>query len=92
MTTSDVNLPFFEVLDWALASVSCPSCDLPGVVRLLRQVPQAMVEDWRQRGLFFYRQYFSSMATIAMTTLDILNQRVFPITARSYDVRTEING
>ena len=46
--------------------------------------------DWRQRGLFFYRQYFSSMATIAMITLDILNQRVFPITARSYEVRTGI--
>lgn len=86
----DLILPFSEVLDWTLASVKCPSCDLRSVVSKLRSLPAAMVSDWRMQVLYFYRRYFSSMAVIVMTTLGILNDRVFTISARSYDVRVEL--
>lgn len=35
---------------------------------------------------FLYRRFFSSISAIAMTTLDILNERVFPTSARGYEV------
>lgn len=85
---TETNLPFFEVLDWGLASINCPLCDLMGVVSLLRGLPEAMVWEWREKVLHFYRRYFSSMTAIVLTTLDILNERAFPISARSYDVST----
>ena len=85
----DAVLPFSEVLDWTLASVKCPSCDLRGVVSKIQSLPAAMVSDWRMQVLHFYRRYFSSMAAIVMTTLGILNDRVFTISAKSYDVRVE---
>lgn len=36
--------------------------------------------------LHVYSRYFHSMSAITMTTLDILNERVFPFSARSYEV------
>ena len=84
---TDTILPFSEVLDWTLASISCPWCDLGGVVKKLRGLPEAMVQEQRQQVLTTYRKHFSSMAVIAMTTLNILNERVYPVSARSYDVR-----
>lgn len=83
----DLVLPFSEVLDWLLATIRCLSCDLRGVVSALKKVPPAMVVDWRQQVMRLYARHFSSMAAIVMTTMDILNDRVFPMSARSYDVR-----
>ena len=37
--------------------------------------------------LFLYKHYFSSMAAIAMTTLHIINGRVFPTAKYGYEVR-----
>lgn len=86
---TDIILPFSEVLDWTLASIRCLSCDIGGVVSMVKRVPDAMVEELRQQVLYLYRKFFSSMATIAMTTLDIINDRVFPISARSSDVSVQ---
>ena len=87
VVTNDMVLPFSEVLDWTLASIRCLSCDLDDVVLALNRIPTEMVVEWRHQVLYLYKRYFSSMATIAMMTLNILNERLFPISGRSYDVR-----
>lgn len=86
MLTTDVILPFSEVLDWTLASVTCLSCDLVEVVSKLRLIPDAMSKDLQTQVLYLYSRYFISMTAITMATLDLLNERVFPISAKSYDV------
>ena len=79
-------LPFSEVLDWSQASVTCWSYDLVGVASRLRDIPESLVREMQETVSFFYRRYFSSMASIALTTLNILNERVFPTTAKGHEV------
>ncbi len=79
-------LPFSEVLDWSQASVRCWSHDLVGVASQLRDFPRSSIQEMRDRVLFLYERYFSSLSKIALTTLDILNERVFPTTARGSEV------
>ena len=86
VVVSGVALPYSDVLDWTLASIKCPSCELEEVVEKLRSIPEAMVTEWRSQVLYLYNRYFSSMAAIVMATLDILDERVFPISSRSYGV------
>ena len=86
VVVSGVALPFSDVLDWTLASIQCPSCELEQVVEKLRSIPEAMVAEWRSQVLYLYNRYFSSMAAIVLATLDIIDERVFPISARSYGV------
>lgn len=42
-------------------------------------------KEMSEHGLWLYQRYFSSMAAITLTTLDIINDRVFPHYARVYD-------
>jgi len=79
-------LPFSEVLDWTQASIRCWSHDLVGVASKLRDMPHPLIREMRERALFFYQKYFSSMEAIIVTTLDILNERVFPTTAKETEV------
>lgn len=88
--TGDEILPFSEVLDWTLASIMCLSCDLDEVVAKLQTIPKEMVVEWRKHVLFLYKNHFSSIARIAMTTMDVINERVFPISVKSYDVSESI--
>ena len=42
------------------------------------------VHAMRRQIQFLYHTYFDSMAKITLTTLDVLNSRIFPYAARSY--------
>ncbi len=82
----DYVLPFSEVLDWSQASVRCWSHDMVGVASQLRDIPHSSIHEMREKVRFLYDHYFSSLPKIALTTLDILNERVFPTSARSSEV------
>ena len=79
-------LPFSDVLDWSRASVTCWSHDIGEIVSRLSSLPTLNVQEMRKQGMFFYKQYYSSMSSIAMTTLDIINERVFPTSKLGYEV------
>ena len=87
---SDNILPYAEVLDWTLASVMCLSCDLDQLMAKLGRVSADMLDDWRTQVLFLYQRYFISMTAITLTTLDIINDRVFPMSAKSSDVSCSV--
>ncbi len=86
MVVSDNLLPYSDVLDWKVASIHCIGCDMPEILGMLRRVPAEMQKAYREQVLWLYQRYFSSMATIAVATLDILNDRVFPLSGRSTEV------
>ena len=82
----DYVLPFSEVLDWTQASVRCWSHDMVGVASQLRDFPQSSIREMRERVRFLYDHYFSSLPKIAMAVLDIINKRIFPLSARGSEV------
>uniref|UniRef100_A0A2P2HX98 Exostosin-2 n=1 Tax=Hirondellea gigas TaxID=1518452 RepID=A0A2P2HX98_9CRUS len=77
-------LPFQQVLDWRVASVQLYEDDLPEALHILqRDVSSDRVEELQQQVHWLFQQHFSSVAALTKTTLDVLNERVFPIQRRS---------
>lgn len=71
-------LPYSSVIDWKRVVLQIYEQDLAKVAEVIRSVSEKRVSDMRRNGHFIYQQYFSSMERIAMTTLQIINDRVFP--------------
>ncbi|XP_046643245.1 exostosin-2-like [Daphnia pulicaria] len=77
-------LPYDEVIDWKTAVLQLYEDDLSKMMDLLRGVSSDRISEMRQKGNWIYTRYFTSMERIALTTLRIINDRVFPHIGRSY--------
>lgn len=77
-------LPYDEVIDWKSAVLQLYEDDLSKMMDLLRGVSSDRISEMRQKGNWIYTRYFTSMERIALTTLRIINDRVFPHIGRSY--------
>lgn len=55
------------------------------VIAVLGAMDDAVISEMRETGLYFWDQYFSSLENIVQTALLVLNDRVFPKAARSYE-------
>uniref|UniRef100_A0A146KMH8 Exostosin-2 n=4 Tax=Lygus hesperus TaxID=30085 RepID=A0A146KMH8_LYGHE len=78
-------MPFAEVLDWKRASLRLNEADLGTVVTLAESISPGKRRKMRDQCLWLYSKYFSSMKAITSTTLDILNDRVYPQNAMLYE-------
>ncbi|KAG8438370.1 hypothetical protein GDO86_008885 [Hymenochirus boettgeri] len=78
-------LPFSEVLDWKRASVVIPEQKIFEVYSILQSIPQRQIEEMQRQARWFWEGYFSSMKAIALATLQIINDRIYPYAARSYE-------
>ena len=52
---------------------------------ILHQISREQIRNMRKQIAFFWNNYFSSMSGIALTTLQIINDRVFPYASRNYE-------
>lgn len=77
-------LPYSEVIDWRRAVLQIYEDDLDQMMELLRSVSFDRISEMRKTGSWIYTKYFSSMENVALTTLRIINDRVFPHQGRSY--------
>lgn len=78
-------MPFSEILDWNLASITIHELQLRDIMRTLKAVSPHRIAELRKHGKFFYERYFSSVEKITTTLLDELNDRVFPHLAKDYN-------
>uniref|UniRef100_A0A146YP70 Exostosin-2 n=1 Tax=Fundulus heteroclitus TaxID=8078 RepID=A0A146YP70_FUNHE len=78
-------LPFSEVLDWKRASVVIPEEKLSEMYTILKSIPHRQVEEMQRQAHWFWEAYFSSMKAIGLTTLQIVNDRIYPYAARTYE-------
>uniref|UniRef100_A0A2D4P8L9 Exostosin-2 n=1 Tax=Micrurus surinamensis TaxID=129470 RepID=A0A2D4P8L9_MICSU len=78
-------LPFSEVLDWKRASVLIPEEKMPELYNILQSIPQRQIEEMQRQARWFWEAYFQSMKAIAMATLKIINDRIYPYAATSYE-------
>ncbi|XP_048767289.2 exostosin-2-like [Ostrea edulis] len=83
-------LPFSEVLDWKRAAVVIREDDLKDVVEVLKSYSMERIYQMRRQARFFWENYFHSIKGITMTTLQILNDRMFPCVAKTYEEWNEI--
>ncbi|KAJ8921634.1 hypothetical protein NQ315_010543, partial [Exocentrus adspersus] len=81
-------MPFNNVIDWKRFSVFIMEDHLNTLMDVLHNISDKRIRQMQNVLLFIYKSYFSSMEQIALTTLDIIQDRVYPHLARTYD---EIN-
>ena len=77
-------LPYSDVIDWKRVALQIYEDDLPQLMEVIRDVSEERVADMRRNGQFIYDKYFASMERIAMTTLSIINERIFPSQRLTY--------
>lgn len=78
-------LPFSEVLDWKRAALHIREDDLHNLVKVISGISNARMGEMRQQALLLWERYFGSMERIAITVLDIINDRAFPHVSKTYE-------
>lgn len=59
--------------------------DLSSILKVANAIPPMKQREMSAQGKWLYSTYFSSMESITLTTLNILNDRVYPQYARVYE-------
>jgi len=79
-------MPFQDVLDWRRAAVFVNENNLDKVVDILSSILSDgnTYSQLVDQGNFYYKNYFQDISRIALVTLEILNERALPHTAKSY--------
>ena len=78
-------LPFSNVIDWKRAAVFIMENYLHTLMDVLGKISPKRIRQMRETIRFLYNSYFSSIDKIALTTLDIIQDRVYPHWSRIYD-------
>lgn len=77
-------LPFSEVIDWQSAAIQVYEEDLPTVLQLIkREVSDQRLMEMQMQVIWLYETYFATMKDITLTTLKILNDRIFSAHGKS---------
>ena len=63
---------------------------LGDIMSIVKNISRDHIISMRRQGRFYFEQYFSTMSAITMTTLQILNDRVFPYDGKKYEEWNEI--
>lgn len=81
-------MPFHTIIDWKRFSIFIMESHVDTLMDVVNSVSEKRIKHMQKTLLYVYRSYFASMRRIVLTTLDILQERVYPHLSRTYD---EIN-
>lgn len=76
-------LPFEDVIDWSLASIRVRESDLHLVMDRIRGVSYDRIDEMKRQGRLLYENYFNSIRSLTMTTLEYIQSRLFPHNERN---------
>ncbi|XP_022093971.1 exostosin-2-like [Acanthaster planci] len=77
-------MPFSEVLDWQRAALIVEEALLPDLRSILNKIPPSQIKEMQRQVHFYWQQYFKSIKDITLTTLQIINDRMYPYSAKDY--------
>ncbi|KAG5888524.1 hypothetical protein JTB14_009576 [Gonioctena quinquepunctata] len=80
-----VVMPFNNIIDWRHFCVFIMESHLDGLMEVLGGISEKRIREMQRSLLFIYKSYFSDMEKIVLTTLDIVQDRVYPHLGRTYD-------
>ncbi|CAH1390204.1 unnamed protein product [Nezara viridula] len=85
ISADTIVLPFADVIDWKRVSLLLSEGDLSSILKVASAIPTIKQKEMSAQGKWLYSTYFSSMESITLTALNILNDRVYPQYARVYE-------
>ncbi|XP_030074182.1 exostosin-1 [Microcaecilia unicolor] len=83
MLSNGWELPFSEVIDWNLAAIIGDERLLLQIPSTIRSIHQDKILALRQQTQFLWEAYFSSVEKIVLTTLEIIQDRIFEHISRN---------
>lgn len=83
--SDDRILPFEEKIRWTLAVVRIRRDRVGSVMRILGEMTKGAVVSLQDYGRYVYSKYLKSTYTIALTTLEIVNDRMIPFSIKDHD-------
>ena len=84
-TSAPLSCFDYKVVSAHRAAVLVEEDSLASVMTVLSHISPEQAVEMRRQVTFLWRNYFSSMRAITLTTLQIINDRVFPYVARKYE-------
>ncbi|XP_066150552.1 exostosin-2 [Euwallacea fornicatus] len=78
-------MPFHDVIDWKRVAIFIMESHLHTLSEVINLVSEKRINEMRKSVMFLYNKYFSSMERIAISSLDIIQDRVYPYQGRTYD-------
>ena len=85
IVADDMVLPFEEKIDWKRGSIRVREDLLPDVMAILSGVSRQRMAQMRSYGMHVYQKYMKTVSAIALTTLDIINDRLIPLSVKRKD-------
>lgn len=78
-------MPFGNVIDWKRAAVFIMEEYLHTLMVVLKGISEEKIGEMRSQVKFLYDRYFSNLGKIVETTLDVIQDRVYPHWTKTYD-------
>ncbi|KAI8421964.1 hypothetical protein MSG28_009871, partial [Choristoneura fumiferana] len=80
IVADSVVMPFNSHVDWNKIGLFVPEENLKNCIPLAKRDGESLLA-----AEMAYENYFASIQKITLTTLEIINEKVFPLAARSYE-------
>lgn len=80
-----IVMPFNSHLDWHRIALFVPENNIKNLVKIVHSVSKERRGELYWQLRWVYEQYFESIEKITLTTLEIMNEKVFPLAARMYE-------
>lgn len=80
-----VVMPFNNVIDWHRAAIFIMEDYTSTLFTTLNKISPQKYKQLQKQTKWLYQKYFSSLKSIVATTLDIIQDRVYPQWGRIYD-------
>ncbi|XP_028035588.1 exostosin-2 [Bombyx mandarina] len=83
--SDSVVMPFNSHLDWHRIAMFIPEDNIKNLLKIISSVSNERRGElfWQLRWV--YDKYFASIEKITLATLEIINEKVFPLAARTYE-------
>ncbi|KAH1028394.1 exostosin-2 isoform X1 [Dendroctonus ponderosae] len=78
-------MPFHDVIDWNRIAIFIMESHMSTLIDVIDELSNKKIMEMQKSVMFVYEKYFSSMEKIALTTLDIVQDRVYRHKGRTYD-------
>ncbi|KAL0880397.1 hypothetical protein ABMA27_002833 [Loxostege sticticalis] len=80
-----VIMPFNSHVDWNKLSLFVPEDNVKNLLKIVHSVSNERKGELYWQLRWAYDRYFASIEKITLTTLEIINEKLFPLAARMYE-------
>lgn len=85
IVADSVVMPFNSHVDWNKIGLFVTEENLKNVIKIVHSVSKERRGELYWQLRWVYEKYFASVQKITLTMLEIINEKVFPLAARSYE-------